>query len=115
LNLKVKGILPLVDVARLFSLEKGVKETATLERISVLKERHTIVREYADELEHAFEFMMLLRMQHHFELTEAGRRPDNFIKPNMLSNLEKKTIKEAFNLVSRMQDIIIERYKPLIW
>ena len=115
LNLKVKGIAPIVDIVRLFSLEKGIKETSTLERLSELRERHTIVREYADELEHAFEFIMLLRIQNQFEQIEADRIPDNFINPKKLSNLEKKTMKESFTLISKLQDIIIERYKPLIW
>ena len=115
LNLKVKGIAPLVDMARLFSLEKGLKETSTIERLSVLREKHTIVKEFADELEHALEFMMLLRIQHQLEQIESGKEPDNFINPNKLSNLERKMIKESFNLIARMQDIIIERYKPLIW
>ncbi len=115
LNLKVKGIAPIVDIVRLFSLEKGIKETSTLERLSELRERHTIVREYADELEHAFEFIMLLRIQNQFEQIEAERMPDNFINPKKLSNLEKRTIKESFTLISKLQDIIIERYKPLIW
>ncbi len=115
LNLKVKGIAPLVDVARLFSLEKGLRETSTIERLSVLREKHTIVKEFADEIEHAFEFIMLLRIQHQFEQIEAGKEPNNFINPNRLSNLEKRMMKESFNLISRMQDFIIERYKPLIW
>ncbi len=115
LNLKIKGIAPLVDIVRLFALERGVKETATLERIGALKDKHTIVKEYADELEHAFEFVALLRIHHQFGQVETGREVDNFINPNKLSNLEKKTIKDAFHLISRIQDYIIERYKMLIW
>ncbi len=115
LNLKVKGIAPFVDIARLFSLEKGIKETSTIERINALKDKHTIMKEYAEELEHAFEFIMLLRIQNQFEQIEAGREPDNFINPRNLSSLEKKTMKDSFRLISKMQDIIIERYKPLIW
>ncbi len=115
LNLKVKGIAPFVDIARLFSLEKGIKETSTIDRINALKDKHTIMKEYAEELEHAFEFIMLLRIQNQFEQIEAGREPDNFINPRNLSSLEKKTMKDSFRLISKMQDIIIERYKPLIW
>jgi len=114
-DLKVKGIAPLVDVVRLFALERGVRETSTLERIAALKERHTIVKEYADDLEHAFEFIMLLRIQHQLEQIEAGKTPDNFINPQKLSNLEKRTIKDEFHLISKMQGLVIERYKPMIW
>ena len=114
-DLKVKGIAPLVDVVRLFALERGARETSTLERIAALKERHTIVKEYADDLEHAFEFIMLLRIQHQLEQIEAGKKPDNFINPQKLSNLEKRTIKDEFHLISKMQGLVIERYKPMIW
>ncbi len=115
LNLKVKGIAPLVDLVRLFALEKGVRETSTLERIEVLRDKHTIVEEYADDLEQAFEFIMLLRIHHQFAQISSEKAPDNFINPNRLSNLEKRSIKEAFHLISKIQDMIIERYKSLIW
>ncbi|MDA8169528.1 MAG: DUF294 nucleotidyltransferase-like domain-containing protein [Nitrospiraceae bacterium] len=114
LNLKLKGIAPIVDAVRLFALEKGVAETSTLERMEALRGKHTIVEEYAEELEHAFEFIMLLRITHQYGQIKAGKQPDNFINPDNLSNLQKKTIKDAFSLISRIQDLIIERYKALI-
>lgn len=115
LNLKVKGIAPFVDMVRLFSLEKSISETSTIERISALRSRHTILNEYADELEYAFEFIMLLRIRHQYGQIELGLEPDNFINPNALSNLEKRTIKDSFSLITKMQSILVERYKPLIW
>lgn len=115
LNLKIKGIAPLVDILRLFALERGVRETSTLERLEVLRTKHTIVQEYADDLEQAFEFIMLLRIHHQYAQISSGETPDNFINPNRLSNLEKRSIKEAFQLVAKIQDTIIERYKSLIW
>lgn len=114
LNLKVKGVTPLVDVVRLFALERGVRETSTLGRIHALRDRHTFVAEHADGLEHAFEYLMLLRIHHQFGQMEAGKKPDNFINPNSLSNLEKKTVREAFHLISKLQGHIVERYKPFI-
>ncbi len=115
LNLKIKGLAPLVDIVRLFALERGVRETSTLERIETLRARHTIMEEYADDFEYAFEFIMLLRIHHQYQQISSGREPDNFINPNRLSNLEKRSIKEAFQLISKIQDMIIERYKSLIW
>jgi CBS domain-containing protein len=115
LNLKVKGLAPLVDIIRLFSLERGVRVTSTLERLEALRGSHTIAMEYADDFEQAFEFIMLLRIHHQYAQLSTGQTPDNFIDPNRLSNLEKRSIKEAFHLVSKVQDLIIERYKSLIW
>jgi CBS domain-containing protein len=113
-DLKIKGISPLVDAIRLFALEKGVKETSTSGRIQALKDKHTIVKEYADGLEQTLEFITLLRIHHQFEQIKSGAKPDNFVNPNKLSTLEKKTLKEAFHLISRVQGTIFERYKPFI-
>ena len=113
-DLKVKGITPLLNVVRLFSMEKGIKETFTLDRIQALKSKDDIVEKYADELEHAYDFLMLLRIHHQFEQIKAGQTPDNFINPNQLSNLEKKTLKESFHLMTKMQGLVVEKYKQLI-
>ncbi|MGE5300418.1 MAG: DUF294 nucleotidyltransferase-like domain-containing protein [Acidobacteriota bacterium] len=112
LNLKFRCIAPLIDIVRLFSLEKGVAETATLERIDTLRSRHSVVAEYGDELEHAFEFISLLRIHHQFDRIEAGLEPDNFIDPNRLGNLEKRILKESCQLISRIQDAIAKQYRP---
>jgi CBS domain-containing protein len=115
LNLKVKGLGPLVDLVRLFALEKGIRETSTIDRINILRDKHTIIKEYADELIHSFEFIMSLRIQHQYEQMKEGKEINNFIDPNALSNLEKRIAKETFQLISKIQDLIIERYKAMIW
>ncbi|MGB9711178.1 MAG: DUF294 nucleotidyltransferase-like domain-containing protein [Thermodesulfovibrio sp.] len=114
LNIKIKGIAPIVDIVRLFSLEKGIRETSTLERIEALKNKHAVVKDYAEEIIYAFEFLMLLRIKHQYEQVIQGKMPDNFINPETLSNLEKKLLKDTFHLISRLQDILIEKYKLMI-
>ncbi|MBF0559880.1 MAG: cyclic nucleotide-binding/CBS domain-containing protein [Nitrospirae bacterium] len=115
LNLKIKGIMPLVDIVRLFALERDVRDSSTLGRIAELRNKHTIIREHADEIEHSFEFITLLTAHHQAKLLEEGKAIDNFINPNNLSNLEKKTIKDAFQLIAGLQDSIVELYKAFIW
>jgi CBS domain-containing protein len=75
---------------------------------------HAIVKEYADEFEHAFEFIMLLRIHHQYSQLSSGGAPENSIDPNKSSGLEKRSIKDAFHLIAKVQDLIIERYKSLI-
>ncbi|KWT95084.1 DUF294 nucleotidyltransferase-like domain-containing protein [Candidatus Magnetominusculus xianensis] len=115
LNLKIKGITPVVDLLRLFTLEKGLSITPTLKRIEALMDTHSIVKEYAEELVHAFEFIMLLRIQHQYEKIRKGLPPDNFIMPDKLTNLQKRTIKEAFQIIAKIQATVIERYRDMIW
>jgi CBS domain-containing protein len=111
LNLKLRGIGPVVDLARLFALERGVHETSTLERIKALKDKHPVISELGSELEQAFEFISLLRVHHQIEQIEESVPPDNFINPEKLSNLEKKSLKESFQLILKVQDAIIEIYR----
>jgi CBS domain-containing protein len=112
LNLKFRVIAPLIDIVRLLSLEQGVEETATLDRLDALRERHSMVAEFGSEIEHAFEFVTLLRIHHQYEQIEAGAEPDNFIDPDKLTNLEKKTLKDACQLISRLQDALAKQYNP---
>lgn len=111
LDLKLRGIGPMVDMMRLFSLESGITETATLERLRALRDSHPIVMELGDELEHAFEFLSLVRIHHQFDQIEHDTLPDNFINPNDLSNIEKKTLKEVFQVIQKVQDGIVELYR----
>ncbi|HAR45113.1 MAG: hypothetical protein A2X56_02920 [Nitrospirae bacterium GWC2_57_13] len=112
LNLKFKCIAPLLNIVRLYSLEKGVTETSTLDRIDALRAIHRTVAEFGDEFAQAFEFITLLRIHHQFDQIELGKEPDNFIDPEALTNLEKKALKEVCQLISRTQDSIAKQYNP---
>ena len=72
LNLKARGINPLVDLVRFFAFEKGCRETGTLERIAALRETHATVREYADVLVQALDFLLLLRVHSQYRQESAG-------------------------------------------
>lgn len=112
LDLKHSGIGPLVDIARFFALETGLPETSTLERIEALKHRHSVIKELSEDLEQAFEFITLLRIQHQMDQANKSLPADNFINLDALSNLEKKYLKESFHMIAKIQDIIVEQYKP---
>jgi CBS domain-containing protein len=114
LNLKIKGIAPIVDIARLFSLEKGIRHSSTLDRLKSLRASHTLMAEYADELEYAFEFIMLLRIHHQYRQMEAGEDIDNFVNLEELSNLEKQTLKNTFRLILKVQEMVMDRYQSFI-
>jgi CBS domain-containing protein len=90
----------------------GVQETSTLERIEAMKGKHPAIDEVGDELAQAFEFIMLLRIHNQVEQIEAGKKPDNFINPSRLSNLEKRTLRESFRVISMLQENIADLYGP---
>jgi len=112
LNLKFTCLAPLVNIVRLFSLENEIKETSTIERLHALKGKHNIADEFGEELEHAFEFLTMLRIQQQHAQIEAAVEPDNFINPNEISNFERKVFKESCQLISKIQDAINKKYNP---
>jgi len=96
-------------------MEKGVRATATIERLETLRGGTTLISELVDELEQAFEFVTLMRIHHQYRLMEAGKPIDNFIRLDVLSSLERQSLKNTFRLILKVQDQVLERYKAFIF
>ncbi len=110
LDLKGRGIMPFVDAARLFALRAGAAECNTLERLNVAHQAGLMSGELYSECAEAFEFLSQIRLVHQLRLMEAGRQPDNFVDPADLSELERRTLKEAFGLVGALQNLVREEF-----
>ncbi len=109
LNLYEKGIKPLVDAVRLFSIEKKIKEPSTLKRVNILRDRYNF--QHAGDIEQALEYIFALLIHDQIGHAENGTSLDSFLNPEMLSNLEKKTLKETFLLIAGLYDIIEKGYR----
>jgi CBS domain-containing protein len=103
LDIKKRAILPVVDLVRLFALRHALSETSTLGRISGIKTKESEFGGMEGELNHAFDYLMMLLVHHQYQQIRVGLRPDTLIEPNQLSSLDKKTLREAFQLIYRIQ------------
>ncbi|TAN40715.1 MAG: CBS domain-containing protein [Nitrospirae bacterium] len=110
LNLKDKCLTPLINIIRLFSFECNIPETSTLERIAVLKDIHPVMKKTGEDLQHAFEFISLLRIRHQLEQAASDIVPDNFIAPKHLSSLELRNLTEILKLIDQLIDGIAKKY-----
>ncbi|HHK60765.1 MAG TPA: histidine kinase, partial [Desulfobacterales bacterium] len=106
LDIKHRGIAPFVNFARVLALKHGVKETNTLARLKILAEEGQISNDLATQARHAYEFQMYLRIVHQLQQIDDGEEPDNYIDPSQLSDLEKRTLKEAFSTIERLQEAL---------
>lgn len=111
LNLKYNGLTPFVDFARVMALKNGIKESNTLGRFQLLKQQQLLSPELYAEIVDAYEFIMQLRLIHQLHQTENKETPDNYINPARLSDLEKQTLKEAFEVIRRMQAYIKQEFR----
>jgi CBS domain-containing protein len=59
----------------------------------------------------SFEFQMQLRLVHQWHMHEEGLEPDNFIDPDILSDLDRHTLKDAFAVVSEIKTHLREEFR----
>ncbi len=103
LDVEGKALVFFVVFARAMALKHGICKTNTLERLRLLLERQHIPGDLGSELVEAYELLMHLRLVHQLHLIEDGHMPNNWINPGDLSDLEKQTLKEAFEVIRRLQ------------
>jgi CBS domain-containing protein len=106
INLKETGTLPIIDAVRILSVDLDIKETATTERINALSKKGEILAGLADDISSAFEFLLHVRLQDQMRKKEFHQEIDNFIEPEKLTLLEKKTLKEVFQIIPRLQTAV---------
>ncbi len=103
LNLKLYGLVPLVTYIKLLSLNQGIVETNTLERINALRVEKVLSSDQGEFLEQAFETFLTLKIRNNLKEIEQGKEFGNHIDPAELSTREKQLLKEAFLAVSQLQ------------
>jgi len=106
LDIKRQGLTPFVNFARVLALKHGVKETNTLSRLHVLSKEKVIGEELWAMAVEAYEMQMQLRLIHQLNQLEAGILPDNHIDPASLSDLEKRMLRDSFEVIERLHSVL---------
>lgn len=113
LDLKLNGITPFVDAARIFCLAAGVTETNTIQRLRLSAEKMRIDLSEIDAWVDALLFIQVLRMRHHDEAGAQGADDnvlDNLIDPEKLNELDRRILKEAFRQARKLQARLAMEY-----
>ena len=108
-DLTMKGIRPLVDAVRVFAVEKDFRDPSTIKRLQFLSERYEFT--YAEDIKHALNYLDSLLIHHQLDQIERGMEPDTFVNPGKLTNIEKNTLREIFQLTATVYDIIEKSYR----
>ncbi|MEW6677001.1 MAG: DUF294 nucleotidyltransferase-like domain-containing protein [Pseudomonadota bacterium] len=103
LDLKLNGITPFVDAARIFSLADGGLKTNTVGRLRDLAESGFMRQQDADAFIEAFLFIQLLRLRLHHQQREKGESLTNKVDPDTLNHLDQRILKEAFRQARKLQ------------
>ena len=96
---------------RILALEKRILTRSTIGRLEDLRASHSYA--HANEIENALEYLQMLRVHQHLALLEAGKEPNDLLDPATLANSERKSLKEAFQLIASLHDSLSRRYRAL--
>ncbi|WP_291140419.1 DUF294 nucleotidyltransferase-like domain-containing protein [Hydrogenophaga sp.] len=109
-DLKHGGIVPVVDLARVYALEGGLGAVNTHDRLLSVTSGGAISSQSAHDLRDALEFIAMVRLRHQARRMGRGLAPDNFMAPIDLSNFERTQLRDAFKVVHTLQQVLSQRY-----
>ncbi len=111
LDLKLSGIVPVVDLARIYALAAGHDAVNTHDRLAHAADSGEINEQGVRDLRDALEYLSTIRIRHQARQLAAGQVTDNYLRPDELSNFERGQLKHAFGVVKASQDVLAQRYQ----
>ncbi|MEX2475790.1 putative nucleotidyltransferase substrate binding domain-containing protein, partial [Marinobacter sp.] len=113
-NLKRRGTAPLSDLIRVHALACGSRAQNSFDRLKAIADTKLIPEDGVGNLRDALEFISIVRIRHQALAIEAGREPDNNVRPEDLSPFERSHLKDAFQVVSNAQKFLKFRYSAQV-
>lgn len=110
LDVKLHGILPIVDLARIHALAAGVEAIGTIERLRSAAGAKLLSREGAETLVAALEFLLALRTRHQKEQLRHGQPADNFVAPASLSAGDREHLRDVFRAIAIQQKALLQAF-----
>ncbi|WP_339430246.1 putative nucleotidyltransferase substrate binding domain-containing protein [Pseudomonas sp. EA_65y_Pfl2_P78] len=111
LDLKVQGLTPFVDGARLLALANGIDANNTLERLRQLVDKEVIEPLDGAAYEEAYHFIQQTRMQQHQIQTRENLPYSNRVDPDSLNHLDRRILRESLRQAQRLQSSLTLRYQ----
>jgi len=99
LDLKMRGSAIFVDIARLYALAHGVRETQTRRRFEAVGPLLKAPPQESEGWCGAFEFLQMLRLRAQLQ---SGTHP-NFVDPALLSTIDRRVLKECLRVMRHLQ------------
>jgi CBS domain-containing protein len=106
IDLKMNGVVPVVDLGRVYALIGELPPVNTRARLEAAVEAGVISHSGGTDLIDAYDLIAETRLQHQARRIKAGERPDNFIAPSELSDFDRSHLRDAFVVVRTMQSAV---------
>ena len=106
LDLKMNGVVPVVDLGRIYALRGKLTPVNTRARLEEAIAKGIVSDSGGRDLLAAYDLIAGLRLDHPAREVRDGRKPDNFMAPSSLSAFERSHLRDAFVAVRTMQSAI---------
>nr|WP_242509459.1 DUF294 nucleotidyltransferase-like domain-containing protein [Rhodovulum imhoffii] len=103
LDLKHSGVVPVVDLGRVYALRGAIEAVNTRERLEIARDTGVVSKAGALDLIDAYDLISETRLRHQARQIRAGQKPDNFMAPGQMSELERNHLRDAFTVIKTMQ------------
>jgi len=111
IDIKHRGIVPIVDIARVLALSVGISAVNTTERLLAAQELRAVSQEMAISLIDALEYISTIRLRHQARQLGRGSATDNFIVPDAMTGKARYRLKRSFKLIKAMQQVLASRHQ----
>ncbi|WP_289040691.1 DUF294 nucleotidyltransferase-like domain-containing protein [uncultured Aliiroseovarius sp.] len=106
LDMKHNGVVPIVDLGRLYALQAQLTEVNTRARLVAAMNVGGLSQSGGQDLLDAYDLIAETRLDHQAAQVKAGLAPDNYLAPATLSEFDRSHLRNAFVVVKSMQSAI---------
>ncbi len=110
LDLKRGGLFPLMHGVRVLALDASAQAHDTAGRIEQLRVASVLSEARAADLGEAMDHLLGLRARAQAAALRGGAVPDDRVRPDELSGLERERLKQCFKVVADFQVMLRRRY-----
>jgi CBS domain-containing protein len=105
------AMTPIVDLVRVYALKMRIYQENTGERLRLLTDMGVFTEQQYQELYQSYYYLMALRLKNQAnQILNDNNAPDNYIRINDLTKIDKVTLKEIFRTISNFQVGIKTRF-----
>jgi CBS domain-containing protein len=110
-DMKLKGISPIVFLARVYGLESAARTSNTLDRLKAAASTGLMSEDTADTLSEAYRFFLRVRLRVQIQAISEGRPPSNLVSLSDLSSMERSRLRDAFRAIEVWQERAAYHYR----
>ncbi|ASP21182.1 inosine 5'-monophosphate dehydrogenase [Antarctobacter heliothermus] len=106
LDLKHNGVVPVVDLGRVYALQGSLAQVNTRARLETAMGASVLSQSGGQDLLDAYDLIAETRLEHQARQIKAGNAPDNYLAPADLSDFERSHLRNAFVVVKSLQSAV---------